>query len=115
MGGAGVGNDKLALNDLIDAINHDRCSGKLLLQPGRCLVAFIPCPKDSNVLDLVPSEQLLSYAYAGLELLEKREQKLHDYSRWVVSFLSLPSPNKLINQMKKRRLQEAGLNNSREG
>lgn len=97
MSGAGVGNDKLALNDLIDAIGHDRCSGKPLLRPGGRLVAFIPCPKDSNVLDLLPSEQLLSYA--GLELLEKREQKLNDSSRWVVSFLSLPSPNKPINLM----------------
>ncbi len=61
-------------------------------------VAIIPCPKDSNVLDLLPSEQLLSYA--GLELLEKREQKLNDSSRWVVSFLSLPSLNKPIDLMK---------------
>ena len=97
MSGAGVGNDKLALNDLIDAVGHDRCSGKPLLRPGGRLVAFIPCPKDSNVLDLLPSEQLLSYA--GLELLEKREQKLNDSSRWVVSFLSLPSPSRPIDLM----------------
>jgi hypothetical protein len=88
MSGAGVGYDKLALNDLIDAIGHDRCSGKPLLRPGGRLVAFLPCPKDSDVLDLLPSRERLSSA--GLELLDKREQKLNDSSRWIVSFLSHP-------------------------
>jgi tRNA1(Val) A37 N6-methylase TrmN6 len=88
MSGVGVGNDKSALNELIDAIGHDRCRGKSLLRPGGRLVAFLPCPKDSNVLDLLPSQERLSYA--GLKLLEKREQKLNDSSRWMVSLLSQP-------------------------
>jgi tRNA G10 N-methylase Trm11 len=88
MSGVGVRNEKFALNDLIDAIGHDRCSGNSLLRPGGRLVAFLPCPKDSNVLNLLPSQERLSYA--GLELLEKREQKLNDSSRWMVSFISQP-------------------------
>jgi tRNA G10 N-methylase Trm11 len=88
MSGVGVGNDKSALNELIDAIGHDRCRGKSLLRPGGRLVAFLPCPKDSNVLDLLPSQERLSYA--GLKLLEKREQKLNDSSRRMVSLLSQP-------------------------
>jgi len=91
LSGVGVGNDNCeALNDLIDVIGQDRKRGRPLLRPGGQLVAFLPCPKGSNIMDLLPSRERL--AFACLELKEKRKQKLNDSSRWVLSFVSQDNP-----------------------
>ena len=59
LSGTVVGQDSnAALNGLIDVIARDHRNGTPLLQPaGGRLVAFLPCPKDGNILDLLPSQQ----------------------------------------------------------
>ena len=84
---SGDGNESnLALNDLIDVMAHDRKHGNPLLKPGGKLVVFLPCPKDANVQDLLPSDERLDLA--GLKLVQKGEQRLNDASRWILSFHS---------------------------
>ena len=85
----GVGQDsKTVLNDLVDTIIEDRKRGRPLLKAaGGKLVVFQPCPRGLDIQDLLPSPERL--CLAGLQLQEKREQKLRDgLSRWVVSFIS---------------------------
>lgn len=81
-----VSESNSALNDLIDVMAHDRKHGNPLLKPGGKLVVFLPCPKDANVQDLLPSNERL--ALAGLKLVQKGEQRLNDASRWILSFHS---------------------------
>jgi len=84
---SGDGNESnSALNDLIDVMAHDRKHGNPLLKPGGNLVVFLPCPKDADVEDLLPSKERL--ALAGLKLVQKGEQRLNDASRWILSFHS---------------------------
>mmetsp|Transcript_25761 Transcript_25761/g.53815 ORF Transcript_25761/g.53815 Transcript_25761/m.53815 type:complete len:556 (-) Transcript_25761:190-1857(-) len=87
MSGGGV--SVAALNDLIDVIGYDRKRGMPILRPdGGQLVAFLPCPKECEIQDLLPSEERL--AAAGLQLQKKREQRLNNaISRWVLSFSSI--------------------------
>ena len=85
----GVGQDsKTVLSDLVDTIIEDRKRGRPLLKAaGGKLVVFQPCPRGLDIQDLLPSPERL--CLAGLQLQEKREQKLRDgLSRWVVSFIS---------------------------
>jgi hypothetical protein len=76
-----------ALATLINSIKSDRDAGKPLLKQGGRLVAFQPCRHDQDILQLIPSPTELKLA--GLELQDKREQRLNDgLSRWVLSFLA---------------------------
>ena len=75
-----------ALNDLIDVMAYDRKHGNPLLKPDGKLVVFLPCPKDADIIDLLPSKERL--ALAGLKLVQKGEQRLNDASRWILSFHS---------------------------
>jgi len=77
-------NDQEPLTELLQSIGKDREAGKPLLQKGGKLVAFVPC-EEQPIEDCLPAQDVINFA--GLELLEKREQPLNEnLSRWLVSF-----------------------------
>jgi len=77
-------NDEEPLTELLQSIGKDREAGKPLLKKGGRLVAFVPCV-EQPIEECLPTKEVINYA--GLKLLDKREQPLNEkLSRWLVSF-----------------------------